>query len=202
MLAHAGQRDKPIMPKMSYIELKAALYSLMFLVFLAKKQERGSGGKYLKSQKIIYAFTVYVLGLAAITGFLYFAEILGEQMLIAHVAAGVLVLLVVIHRIALVVRRHDKVAIKSVLATGSMPKWYVKKNHKVWYEEIVGRGASDAKEPKEPIKTQKPEDGGKMDKEIKEESIASDEKPAKTNSAKEETLEDEKPASTPSVSSS
>jgi hypothetical protein len=123
-------------------------------------------------------------------------------MLIAHVAAGVLVLLVVIHRIALVVRRHDKVAIRSVLATGSMPKWYVKKNHKVWYEEIIGRGASDVKEPKEPIKTQKPEDGGKMDKEITEESIASDEKPAKTNSAKEETLEDEKTASTPSVSSS
>ncbi len=179
LVAHAGQKEKPILPKKSFIELKAALYSLMFLVFLAKKQERGSGGKYLKSQKIIYAFTVYVLGLAAITGFLYLGGILVEYLLIAHIVAGVLVLLVVVHRLALVIRRHDKVALRSVLATGTMPKWYVKKNHRVWYEEIVGKTAQEVKESTKtkpeievPVKTKEVE----KPKE-KEEQIAADEKP-------------------------
>ena len=146
-VAHAGQKEKPILPKNSFLELKAALYSLMYLVFMAKKQERGSGEKYLKSQRIMYAFTVYVLGLAAITGFLYYVDILTEYMLIAHIFAGVLVLLIVIHHLALVIRKRDKVAMRSVLATGTMPKWYVKKNHRIWYNDIVG-GTSKTEEPK------------------------------------------------------
>lgn len=183
LIAHAGQKEKPILPKHSSVELRAALYSLLFLVFLTKKQERGSGGKYLKSQRIIYAFSVYVLGLAAITGFLYLAGFFGEHMLIAHIIAGVLVLLVVVHRIALVIRKHDKVALRSVLATGTMPEWYVKKNHKVWYGEMVGRSVSEFKEPpeskpgiKEPEKTQKVKESAEK-KETEKEHIDADETP-------------------------
>jgi len=141
---HAGQKEKPILPRNSINELRAALHSLLYLVFLAKRMERGSGDKYYKTQRIIYAFTVYVLGLAAITGFLFYADILAEQMLIAHVMAGALVILVGIHRAALVIRRHDKVALRSVLATGTMPRWYVRKYHKVWYEKISGEGDTDS----------------------------------------------------------
>ena len=136
-------------------ELRAALYSLLYLVFLTKKMERGSGDKYFKTQRIIYAFTVYVLGLAAITGFLFMADILGEYMQIVHIMAGVLVILVAVHRVALVIRKHDKVALRSVLATGTMPMWYVRKNHKVWYEQIVGRGASEFETPVDAKKTKK-----------------------------------------------
>jgi cytochrome b subunit of formate dehydrogenase len=150
LIAHGGQKEKPILPKNSVVELKAALYSLMYMVFLTKKQERGSGEKYLKSQRIIYAFTIYVLGLAAITGFLNWAGILGELMLISHIVAGVLVLLIGIHRTALIIRKRDKMAVRSVLFTGTMPQWYVKKNHRAWYEEMVGREISEIQEPKEP----------------------------------------------------
>ncbi|UCG69707.1 MAG: cytochrome b/b6 domain-containing protein [Thermoplasmata archaeon] len=178
LIAHGGQKEKPILPKKSMIELKAALYSLMYLVFLTKKQERGSGEKYLKSQRIIYAFTIYVLGLAAITGFLNKAGLIGEQMLIAHIIAGVLVLLVAIHRTALIIRKHDKVALRSVLATGTMPEWYVKKNHRAWYEELVGKTAKEIKEstkPKPKVKT--PPKTKEIEKpKKKEEQILSDEK--------------------------
>jgi cytochrome b subunit of formate dehydrogenase len=163
LVVHAGQKEKPILPKNTMVELKSALYSLMYLVFLTKKQERGSGDKYLKSQRIIYAFTIYVLGLGAITGFLLWVGILKEQMLIVHMIAGTLVLLVGLHKIALMIRRHDKVAIRCVGFTGTMPEWYVKKNHRIWYERIVGRGISDAAEPKKskpeikpPVKTEGP----------------------------------------------
>lgn len=150
LLAHGGQKEKPILPKNSMVELKAALYSLMYLVFLTKKQERGSGGKYMKSQRIIYAFTIYVLGLAAITGFLNWAGILGEHMLISHITAGVLVVLIGVHRTALIIRRRDKVALKSVLVTGTMPEWYVKKNHRAWYEEMMGREVTVPREKSKP----------------------------------------------------
>jgi hypothetical protein len=150
LIVNGGQKEKPIIPKNSMVELKAALYSLMYLVFLTKKQERGSGGKYLKSQRIIYAFTIYVLGLAAITGFLNWAGILGELLLISHITAGVLVILVVVHRIALNIRSRNKVALRSIFATGTMPKWYVKKNHRAWYEEMVGREITESPEPPKP----------------------------------------------------
>lgn len=150
LVAHAGQKEKPILPKNTMNELKSAMYSLMFLVFLTRKQERGSGGKYKKSQRIIYAFTIYILGLGAITGFLLWAGILKEQMIIVHIIAGTLVLLVGIHRLALVVRNHDKVAIRSIGFTGTMPKWYVKKNHRAWYLEIVGKGISGSKKDNKP----------------------------------------------------
>jgi cytochrome b subunit of formate dehydrogenase len=185
LIAHGGQKEKPILPKNSLIELKAAMYSLMYLVFLTKKQERGSGEKYLKSQRIIYAFTIYVLGLAAITGFLYSLGLMGEQMQISHVIAGVLVILIAVHRMALIIRKRDKMALRSVLATGTMPEWYVKKNHRVWYEKMVGREASDfekTEKPKpkdqEPKEEQKSEESGGKDKEIANQQIIKDEKPA------------------------
>ncbi|UCE73741.1 MAG: cytochrome b/b6 domain-containing protein [Methanomassiliicoccales archaeon] len=173
LMAHGGQKEKPILPKNSMVELKAGLYSLMYLIFLTKKQERGSGEKYLKSQRIIYAFTIYVLGLAAITGFLYKSNLLGEQMLIAHIIAGVLVLLVGIHRSALIIRKRDKIALRSILVTGTMPEWYIKKNHRAWYDALKGRGVTEHKEPKgpkggikepkkkEPEKVGKPKEEGK-----------------------------------------
>ncbi len=178
LIVHGGQKEKPILPKNSLVELKAALYSLMYLVFLTKKQERGSGEKYLKSQRIIYAFTVYVLGLAAITGFLNRSGLFGEQILIVHITAGVLVILVGIHRTALIIRKRDKVALRSVLATGTMPEWYVKKNHRAWYEQLVGRAVSDFKEPRQPKRRGKaPIKTEEKDKETKEETIVEEEKP-------------------------
>jgi cytochrome b subunit of formate dehydrogenase len=161
LVVHAGQKEKPILPKNTMVEFKSALYSLMYLVFLTKKPERGSGEKYRKSQRIFYGFTIYVLGLGAITGFLVWASILGEHMVIAHIVAGVLVLLVGVHRIVFEIRRHDKVAIRCIGFTGTMPEWYVKKNHRAWYEEMVGREISEIQEPKEPkieIKEEKKEE--------------------------------------------
>jgi cytochrome b subunit of formate dehydrogenase len=150
LTVHAGQKEKPILPKNTMVEVKSALYSLMFLVFLTKKPERGSGDKYRKGQRIFYGFTIYVLGLGAITGFLLWAGILKELMVVAHIVAGVLVLLVGVHRIAFEIRRHDKVAIRCIGFTGTMPEWYVKKNHRAWYEEMVGREVTDSQEPPKP----------------------------------------------------
>ncbi len=183
LVAHGGQKEKPILPKNSMVELKSALYSLMYLVFLTKKQERGSGEKYLKSQRIIYAFTFYVLGLAAITGFLYYADLLGQTMLISHIVAGVLVVLIGVHRTAFIIRKRDKMAVRSILFTGTMPRWYVKKNHRIWYEQIMGREISDSKDKGPQSKKKGPvEDvGDKVEKEIemlkKEETSTSEPKP-------------------------
>jgi cytochrome b subunit of formate dehydrogenase len=156
LAAHVAQKEKHILPKFDYIELKSAIYSLLFLVFLAKRQERGSDEKFLKSQRIIYIFTIYVLLLAGITGFAYYAGIIEEQMLIAHLVSGVLVILVVIHRIALVIRKRDGVALRSVLASGTMPRWYIKKNHRIWYDEIERNEEKDLKVAKKKKKTPAP----------------------------------------------
>ena len=40
-------------------------------------------------------------------------------------------------------------SLRSILATGTMPKWYVKKNHRIWYEKVIGGDAAKVKEPKD-----------------------------------------------------
>ncbi len=186
LVAHGGQKEKPILPKNSMLELKSALYSLMYMVFLTKKQERGSGEKYLKSQRIIYAFTIYVIGLAAITGFLYYSEILGEAMLISHIVAGVLVILIGVHRTAFIIRKRDKMAVRSVLFKGTMPKWYVKKNHRIWYEQMMGREVVESQDEKQKPKKKGPAEDAddEIEKEIemlkKEDTSSSDPKPSES----------------------
>ena len=75
-----------------------------------------------------------------------------------------------VHRIVFEIRRHDKVAIRCIGFTGTMPEWYVKKNHRAWYEEMVGREISESQEPKEPkIETKEEEIEEPPEKKVTEE---------------------------------
>ncbi len=62
------------------------------------------------------------------------------------VSAVVLVIFLSMYRILTLIRRHDAVASKCILATGRMPLWYVKKNHFLWYRQLKG----GYKAPKDP----------------------------------------------------
>jgi len=93
-----------------------------------------------------YVAFAYCLSLSAITALFVWQDLLGEVGVLMHVCAGVLVIFLSLYRILTLIRRHDAVASKCILATGRMPLWYVKKNHFLWYRQLKG----GYKAPKDP----------------------------------------------------
>ena len=138
IIIHMFQREKPIIPQHTHKDFKATLHTLLYVFHLARREERGSPGKYRGNQKIAYMATVYTLSLTAITVLIVWLDLLGEEMgMIMHVVAGILLGLVAGYRILYLIRKHDKVALKCILSSGKMPEWYVKKKHYLWYKKVV-----------------------------------------------------------------
>jgi len=34
------------------------------------------------------------------------------------------------------IKKHDSIALKGAFITGKLPRWYVRKNHPIWYENF------------------------------------------------------------------
>jgi len=138
ILMHVSQREKKMLTTSTVADIRATLHTLLFLFWMASREERGDQGKYRGNQRVAYIATIYTLGLSGLTGLFVWLGWLGEIGVILHVIAGALVGLLAAYRVAYLVRKRDGTAAKCVLATGTMPEWYVRKNHPRWYREVKG----------------------------------------------------------------
>ena len=138
ILLHIGQKEKHILPKNVGEDLGANIHNILYIFHMAPREERGAGEKYRRNQRMTYVALVYVVALSAITALILYLDLLGELSIVLHVLAGVLIIFISAYRIAYLIRTHDGVAIKSILATGRMPEWYAKKNHFLWYRSVKG----------------------------------------------------------------
>ena len=138
ILAHIFQKTKPMLPVDSKKDFKATIHTILYIFHLTRKEERGSAGKYRGNQRIAYIATVYTFILVAITVLFVQLGLFGETGVVFHITAGILVGLLAGYRILYLLRTHDSVAVRCILGTGTMPEWYVKKNHLLWYREIKG----------------------------------------------------------------
>jgi cytochrome b subunit of formate dehydrogenase len=138
ILLHIGQKEKPILPRNVGADLAANIHHIMYIFHLSPLEERGAGEKYKRHQRMTYVALVYVVALLAVTAFLVWSDIVGELGLVLHVIAGVLALFLSAYRILSLFRKHDMVAIRSILATGKVPDWYAKRRHFLWYREVRG----------------------------------------------------------------
>lgn len=128
-------------------DVKSFINSISFTFLLSNRRQIGEGGIYHRSQKILFLLFIYSIGLIIISGLLlYLEEFLTEEafkysmdngFLITHILAVIIIIILVIILIANIVRKWDGVALKCMLITGKVPLWYVKKNHKLWYEELM-----------------------------------------------------------------
>jgi len=95
-----------------------------------------------------YVATYYTLGLSAFTAI--FIYTLGDTGSAVHAVAGALVAFLAVFRILFLLRSWDSVSMKCIMWTGTMPLWYVKENHYLWYLKLKGIDESTAIKPKEP----------------------------------------------------
>jgi len=148
VLIHLKQEEKPILPRNIAHEFKATFETAMWATFISRQKEGGSAEKYMASQRMSYVATYYTLGLSAFTAIFIFT--LGETGSAVHVVAGALVAFLAAFRIMFLLRQWDGIAIKCIMWTGTMPLWYVKENHYLWYLKLKGIDESTAIKPKEP----------------------------------------------------
>ena len=138
---HINQREKHIIPRDVGKDLAGALHNILYMLHLSRIEERGAHEKYRGEQRMTYVALLYTVSLAAITAGMAYAPGMRDLAIVMHVIAGVLLLWLALYRVLGLVRKHDGVALRSILWKGTMPEWYVKKNHILWWRQLGGRYA-------------------------------------------------------------
>lgn len=146
LLAHWGQKEKPILPKNVGVDVAASVQAIFYIFHLSPKPERGAGEKWKRNQRMTYIALIYVLALCGLTAIPLLLDWVNEMTELMHILAGLLLVFLSGYRILYLIRTHDRVAIRSIMSTGTMPEWYVKKHHFLWYRQAKG-GYKAAKDP-------------------------------------------------------
>jgi hypothetical protein len=137
---HFGSKKKEIIPIHTKRDFKAFIHSGMYLVGISRRDDIGTGEKYNGRQRITYMALLHILGLAAITGFLYFFGFLTHSTSIVHALPAGLAFMVLFFVFLFTIRKHDSVPLKSKFTSGSLPLWYIRKNHPMWYVRLKTEG--------------------------------------------------------------
>ncbi|UCD13299.1 MAG: DUF4405 domain-containing protein [Thermoplasmatales archaeon] len=132
---HIFSKKKDILPKQTLRDFKSFLYSGMYLIRLARRESYGAG-RFYGRQRIIYLALVYILGLTILTGLLYYMNILSSDLVMVHVIPAGLSIMVLLFHFLITIRKHDTIALNCAFISGKLPRWYVRKNHPIWYEQM------------------------------------------------------------------
>lgn len=133
---HIFSKKKDILPKKTLWDFKAFLHSGMYLVGLARREGYEASWRFCGRQRIIYLALVYILGLTIITGFLYYMNFFSQDLAIVHIIPAGLSIMVLLFHFLITIRKHDAIALNCAFISGKIPRWYARKNHRIWYEKI------------------------------------------------------------------
>jgi cytochrome b subunit of formate dehydrogenase len=136
IILHLRQKEKPMLPKNVFDEIKASLQTVFYVTYISRNIEVGSAGKYKANQRMSYIATFYILSLSALTSIFIYSSSVGEAGSAMHVVAGVLMALLVTYRSLYLIRNWDWIAIRCIFWTGRMPMWYIKEQHYRWYVQL------------------------------------------------------------------
>jgi cytochrome b subunit of formate dehydrogenase len=136
ILLHIKQKEKHILPKNVSKEFKATLDTALWVSFISRHREGRSSDKYQANQRMSYIAIFYTLALSTVTAVFIYA--FGETGSAVHVVAGTLVGFLAAFRIMYLIRTWDRVAMRAIMTTGTMPLWYIKKHHFNWYQQLRG----------------------------------------------------------------
>jgi|GEM_PF-7102914 len=132
-------------------DMRNSFHAFLYFFLLAKKPERGSGERYTGNQKIVYLAFVFSLGLSMFSGYYMHLNgmgmhgFMGDPIKLTHVFGSFMVFLVALWHFGIYVRRRDWAAIKGIFFTGKVPLWHVRKNNKIWYDQIMSEQSDDHK---------------------------------------------------------
>ncbi len=133
---HIFSRNKDILPKKTLRDFKAFLHSGIYLIGFARREDYQTSERYSGRQRITYFALVYILSLTAITGFLYYMNLLSQELALVHVIPAGLSIMVLLFHFLITIRNHDMIALKCAFIDGKIPRWYARKNSPIWLKII------------------------------------------------------------------
>ena len=140
VIIHIFSNKKDILSKQTLLDFKGFLHSGMYLIGFARREEyRNTEGRFTGRQRIIYISLVYILGLTTITGLLYYLNFLPSGLSMVHVVPAGLSIMVLLFHFLITLRKHDSIALKATFFARKLPNWYVRKNHPIWYKELISK---------------------------------------------------------------
>ena len=144
-------KNRAILSSFPKKDLRNSFHSVLYFFLMAKKPERGSGEKYRGNQKITYLGFAFTIGLLVISGLImrFYPQMLHEHFMedpirLTHIYGAFMLFIVVLWHFGIAIRKRDWIAMKAIFVTGKLPLWYVRQNHKIWYEETFGQKAAFA----------------------------------------------------------
>ena len=129
-------RDRDILPNKTVQDFKSFLHSGLYLIGFARREDYKTSGRFSARQRIVYIALVYILGLATITGILYYLDILSEDLALVHIIPAGLGFMVLLFHFLITIRNHDFVALKCAFIDGKIPRWYARKNSPIWFKDL------------------------------------------------------------------
>ena len=153
LFIHIFSKKKEILPKKTLRDFKAFLHSGMYLIGLARREDYESSSIFYGRQRITYLALVYILGLTVLTGLLNYLNILSNDFTLVHIVPAGLGIMVLFFQFLITIRKHDKIALNCAFISGKLPRWYVKKNHPIWYKKIMAERKSILENLPNPINT-------------------------------------------------
>ncbi len=142
---HIYTKEKDILPKQTLRDFKTFLHSGMYLIGFARKEDYGTSERFYGRQRIVYSALVYILGLTSLTGMFHYMNFLSDNLTMVHVIPAGLSIMVLLFHFLITIRKHDIIALKSAFITGTLPLWYIRKNHPIWFEKMRGDRESKLK---------------------------------------------------------
>jgi cytochrome b subunit of formate dehydrogenase len=120
--------------------------SILYIVGFEKRLESGDVKKFYAYQRMSFVLLGFALWILIFSGVILFVNSSPDssinQTFIGsvrdlHIIGSLLILLLMLYHIVITLRRFDKLAFTCMFIDGQLPLWYVKKNHKLWYKEII-----------------------------------------------------------------
>lgn len=142
-------KDREVVAESLGTDVRSYGQSVKLMLSFSRRKEVGEGERYLRSQRVLFILFIYTIGLIIMSGFglaiesIMAGELVEESfeniIFVTHILSMVMFLVLTLIFIGPIIRRFDKVALKSILVNGKVPLWYLKKYHKIWYSEITGK---------------------------------------------------------------
>ncbi|MDY6965547.1 MAG: cytochrome b/b6 domain-containing protein [Halobacteriota archaeon] len=135
--------NKAILPTHPKNDLRNSFHAVLYFFLLTKKPERGNGERYRGNQKIEYMAYVFTLGLLIPSGIIMYAQgqtmegFMSSPLKLTHAFGALMLFIVVLWHFGIAIRKRDWTALKGIYLTGKVPLWHVRKNNKIWYDEIT-----------------------------------------------------------------
>jgi cytochrome b subunit of formate dehydrogenase len=133
---HIFSKDKEILPVKTAQDFKSFLHSGLYLIGFARQEDYRSSGRFSGRQRITYIALVYILGLTAITGVLFYSNLLSDDLSLVHIIPGGLSIMVLLFHFLITIRKHDIVGLRCAFIDGKIPRGYARKKSPIWLKDI------------------------------------------------------------------